>query len=1231
MATFAFAILLLVLAESAAAQDAVRLRVGSHPGYGRLVFDFPGAPEFAAEQQGDVLVLRPAQPAEFDLSAAVRLPRNLRAVNQRDGSIVIEAAPGARLNWFRLSNRLVVDAHDAAAEAPARREPGAAARAAEVAEPPAAQTQIAAQARPAATPSGQPELAAPAEATPARAPTGRRRSGANPPAASSPPEATADAAPPRAPADRRSPAPAPQTAAQPAPEPRGPATRSAPEPASEPRAEPAPPRAPAGRQPPLAPQATARPTSDPQADAPPRGVAGRQAPPAPQAAARPATDPQADAPPHGAAGRQAPPAPQAAARPASDPQAEAPPRGPAGHQAPPASQAPARPASDPQADAPPRGPAGRQAPPAPQAAARPASEPPAEAALPRGPASRRQAPPAPQPAAQPAAEPPAQAAPRGPAGRRQVAIAPPQSPAAPPGSPAGQPAASAQAEPRPAPAPAPPAAPNPPPAAAAVLAPPQAPAIRLLPGQGGPAILIPAEAGTGAALFRRGDTVLFVLDVRQEFDLAALRGDPVFAGLEAGIAGEASVLRLRLAPPALLLARREAAGWVLEASREAPPSPRALVPELDPGPPMRLWMHAAQPGRVVALTDPETDLPLLVGTLREAGQAVRLARRQPEFDLLPTQLGLALLARDDRLAMRALPDRFVLHAAGNASLRLSAVPSRAVSAEAAAMSRVMDLPLLAASALQERLRGQQAAIAAAGPLARGPLRRDAAESLLALGLPQEAQAMATLARQEDPRAEADPRLILAQGAAALLAGRLAEARSLEDPRLPASDETALWRGALAAARGDAGAAPALAATLPLLLAYPEALRARLLASAAAALLDGGEMVAARQLLAALPEEDSLALARARLAEAEGRTEEALAGYDAVARGRDRLRRARAIRHGIELRLAAGRIEAAEAAAALDAALYAWRGDGEEFSARLRIAELRRQAGDGRGAFALLQETERLFPDRAAALRPALAQGFGAALETAPPTAAVALFEAHPQLLPGGAEGDRLIGLLAERLAALDLPDRAAALLRQAADRAPDAAARARIGARLAGLRLSAGDAAGAVAALDASAAEALAGELALERGLLRARALARTGEMAAAEAVLAPLGPQGAALRAELRAEAQDFAGAASAMTEHLQASLPAPPAPLALEQRRALARLAAYAALAGEDRRLAALRAEHGARMQDGPLAEAFALLTADPLRGIADLPRLAAELGLLRGFTARLEALRNGGPATR
>ncbi|HYZ30808.1 MAG TPA: hypothetical protein VE684_00845, partial [Crenalkalicoccus sp.] len=60
-------------------------------------------------------------------------------------------------------------------------------------------------------------------------------------------------------------------------------------------------------------------------------------------------------------------------------------------------------------------------------------------------------------------------------------------------------------------------------------------------------------------------------------------------------------------------------------------------------------------------------------------------------------------------------------------------------------------------------------------------------------------------------------------------------------------------------------------------------------------------------------------------------------------------------------------------------------------------------------------------------------------------------------------------------------------------------------------------------------------------------------------------------------------------------------------------------------------LRQAEGGRLGEGPLATAFALLTADPLRGLPDLPRLQRELALFRTLPQRLESLRTAAATTR
>ena len=746
----------------------------------------------------------------------------------------------------------------------------------------------------------------------------------------------------------------------------------------------------------------------------------------------------------------------------------------------------------------------------------------------------------------------------------------------------------------------------------------------------GRAISLDLGAETSAAIFRHGDWVMAVFDRPEALDLSQLQGSAIFRNMETRQTGDATILQMRLAQPGTLRPRREGNAWVMEAFRDAVDANRALTaitPELDQGPPTRLVLRAARPGRSVTVLDPETGSPLLVGTLREAGQAVAIGRRQPEFQLLPAMLGVAVLPRGDNIQLRALNDRFILQASGMDSLRLGGDTGREPLAEAATHSRIMDLPSATTSTLMERLRTASANIASAGPLGRSEARRHAAETLLALGMPQEAQAMATLALQEDPRAGADARLVMVQAAAALLAGRDSEARQLENPQLPASDETTLWRGFLAAARGDhAVAGPAIAASLPLLLSYPRPLAQRLFPIAMESLAAAGELTAANRLADADPDNPSLHLARGMIAEADGRVDDALASYRQAIQGRDRLRRARAIRRSVELRLAMGQLDVAGAIAELEAALFAWRGDADEVSVRIRLAELQREAGNGRAAFELLQETQRFFPEREADLRPHLRAAFANALQSAPPLNAAAFYDAHPEFLPEDEAGSRSVLILADRLAALDLADRASAVLRDALARLTDPTTRRPVSTKLAAIRLAEGDAQGTLAALDA-ATEGNGQEV--ERAILRGRALARAGNRRVAEGLLSELGDDGAEALAEVRAAAQDWRGAASAMMNHIDAKVPAAPAPLDATMRRDLARAAAYAAMGNDTETLAQLRDNYATRMQGGPLAEAFTLLTGDSLRGVQDLPRLQREISQLRLLPERLGGLNTPAPA--
>jgi pilus assembly protein CpaC len=103
-------------AVAAAAADAPRIpvRTGTHPGYGRIVFDWPARTEYRAEATAEGLVIRFAEPARVALGAAV--PRNVVALSGDGQTVRIEARAGSRFRHFHHGPKLVVDVLDPGSE-----------------------------------------------------------------------------------------------------------------------------------------------------------------------------------------------------------------------------------------------------------------------------------------------------------------------------------------------------------------------------------------------------------------------------------------------------------------------------------------------------------------------------------------------------------------------------------------------------------------------------------------------------------------------------------------------------------------------------------------------------------------------------------------------------------------------------------------------------------------------------------------------------------------------------------------------------------------------------------------------------------------------------------------------------------------------------------------------------------------------------------------------------------
>ena len=723
-------------------------------------------------------------------------------------------------------------------------------------------------------------------------------------------------------------------------------------------------------------------------------------------------------------------------------------------------------------------------------------------------------------------------------------------------------------------------------------------------------MVIPFEASVGAAAFRRSDLALIVFDGVTTVDEARLRRVRGFADATARATAASTVVQVPLASGAVSLIR-EAKGWRLSL---AEPTGKAV--ERAPSGPDILF-KVEQPGRVVSVADPGTGQILLVGTANPATgplAGLAMAGNLPGAAVLQTWAGVAIEPFSDEVMLRPVPDGFVLAASEGAA----PVPD-AAAVPAAALTRRFDFPDLPIPALARRLHAAVAGAAEAASRARTPGRLATAQAMLALGLAAEAQSVLTLVAIDDPGAEAGPNAAGLSAIAALLAGRMDATGGLDSPALDGTAEIELWRGVRDAILGHATEAVRnLPGLMPLALAYPQPLRDRVLPIVAevAVLADAPSA-------AVLPDLPGLALARAMQQERRGEVDAALAGYDALAAGRDQLDQVRAGAHAVELRLAQARITPAQAADTLARQLATWRGDDRELAARLRVAELRGQAKAWRTALELLRETEALFPDRQAAIHTRMTAMMQAMLagdgQEITPLDLVTLAADFADCVPPGVDGT---ALLADKLLALDLPARARPLLQTRLAATPPGPVRAGLGHHLASLQLDDGDAAGAERTLAATSAPGLPERLQAERTLLLARTRAAQGDLTGATAGLAALAtPAADDLRATLLQRAGDWPGSLAALNDLAGKVIPAA-GPIPDELGELVLRQASAAVQAGDHAGLREIGQRYAGRLT-GPRADLFHLLTAAPVGGVGDLPRAAGEIALARAVPGRLQEL--------
>jgi hypothetical protein len=712
-----------------------------------------------------------------------------------------------------------------------------------------------------------------------------------------------------------------------------------------------------------------------------------------------------------------------------------------------------------------------------------------------------------------------------------------------------------------------------------------------------------------------------------------------------------------------------------------------------------LLLQATRPGPVVELRDPEAGDEMAVIPLVTAGAGIAEGAAWPDFRVLPSFQGVVVVPISDRTRVEALPNGVVVTTDGEPGGAPSPVVPKpiaemeptplepgeaAVPAVVAAapepnspdgapgpvveQSLTSPEPVVGIFDLPRWRRGGEANFGSDEAALRGAIddasNRDKPLARLALAqfhfahgrYPEVLDDMALLEKQAE---DGDKDVLALRGAARALAGRDADARAdLARPELNGVPEGDLFRGYLAARALDWPAAAAVfGAPIPSLDDYPKPARMLIRRAAAEALLRAGNSLVAQSFLDAMrldmPGAEDQAyydyLTGLQLAQA-GNKEEAIKTWSALADSPVDEVHARSQFDLTELQLAEGKIDERQAAAQLEALRFVWRGTDFEFDLLDRLGEMYVASDQPRKGLVTLRQAATNFPShpRAKQATEAMTKAFhdlylGDKADRLPPLTAVALYDEFRELTPSGADGDRMLTALADRLVKVDLLDGAARLLENQITKRLVGLDKAKAGTRLAAIRLLDSKPDLALEAIKASEVPDMPPEVTAQRRRLQGRALFETGDTLKGMALVREDNSlDGLWLKADLSWRMREWPAAAAALdnliaaeTARLQAADPSlrPPPDVTVDPAAALAETAddgAAAAkrdemfnkvlaplilnqaialsLANDRPGLRMLGKARGAQMAKGPYATAFATLTS-PSSSLADSISAAME----------------------
>ncbi|GGE84760.1 hypothetical protein GCM10007285_10440 [Stappia taiwanensis] len=732
-------------------------------------------------------------------------------------------------------------------------------------------------------------------------------------------------------------------------------------------------------------------------------------------------------------------------------------------------------------------------------------------------------------------------------------------------------------------------------------------------------VVFPFAEPVSSAVFRRHRSLWMVLDTADPIDVRGMRSvlDDMVDAVEVTEMPDWQVIRVDLGENALATVGVDGSAWVMTIGNTIlePSRPLSLERNVrgDGGTVIRVPFH--DPRNLREIEDPFVGDTVSVVTGFGPARGLLKPQHFAEFDALMSAHGVAILPRTDDLDVKIDGDAVMVERPRGLSISNGQLNdgSRVLKAVAdPAVPGQIDLGNLMTSTTEDfldKIKALEFRSANTPPEDRLGPRMDLSRFYLAHGFAHEALGLMRLAADEDPALVRDPSFNLLMGAAQSLAVRPKEAQAyLERPGLENNADAAVWKTInLTRLRDWTGAKGAQPRGQAVIGNYPLLVQTEFNLAAAESLVEINDFGRAAAVLAEIdPSQVSNAQAgrydilRGRIADASGRSREALTAFDIVARSDERPLAAEATYRALRIRHRDGDIATEEAANRLAGLATSWRGDEIELKALRFLAQLRVQAGNYRQAFEAMTsalqansdaETARLLQDEMGAVFAELFLDGGA--DAMPPVKALALFYDFREMMPIGRRGDEMVRRLANRLVAMDLLDQAAELLKHQVDHRLKGAARAQIAADLGVVYLMDRKPEEALRVLSQTRQAKLPRELERQRNMVEARALTESGRPdLALEIVRNMRGEDVERLRADTLWAAHSWREAGEQL-EGIVGGRWSDPIPLADQERADILKAAIAYSLADDAFSLSRLKSKFATKMSDSPEADAFDIVT--------------------------------------